>query len=261
MNNKTVKKINIRMILVIAFILVYVLFNYCNIRAEYLYNLELGTQYVDKFMQSMQYKTVIFGINFVLLFLFFYVVTIFVKKGLKKFFIEEKVEMPKLPSKSLALVISAILSIIVVPELSSKIILSMNAASFAMNDPIFNMDIGYYIFNQPSIEMMLKYIIFIGVVSLIYIAIYFIVTLNVYLNGVDRESLKKNTVVKLLVVILFMIVICISGLVYVKSTDVLFTSFLSLNNGIELTGAGAVDIIFKVWGYRIKYKKFINYVY
>jgi len=251
MNNKTVKKINIRMILVIAFILVYVLFNYCNIRAEYLYNLELGTQYVDKFMQSMQYKTVIFGINFVLLFLFFYVVTIFVKKGLKKFFIEEKVEMPKLPSKSLALVISAILSIIVVPELSSKIILSMNAASFAMNDPIFNMDIGYYIFNQPSIEMMLKYIIFIGVVSLIYIAIYFIVTLNVYLNGVDRESLKKNTVVKLLVVILFMIVICISGLVYVKSTDVLFTSFLSLNNGIELTGAGAVDIIFKVWGYRI----------
>ena len=49
---KKPKKIDIRFILVVIFILLYATFNYCNIRAEYLYNLELGSQYVEKFMQN-----------------------------------------------------------------------------------------------------------------------------------------------------------------------------------------------------------------
>ena len=122
-NSTKAKNLNIRMILVIVFILFYAIFNYFNIRTEYLYNLDLGTQYVEKFMQSLQYKTVVFGMNFLLLFIIFYIVISFVKRGLKKFCIEEKVDMPKLPNKSLALVISAIITIVVVPELSSKIVL------------------------------------------------------------------------------------------------------------------------------------------
>ena len=39
-DNTSLKKSNIRMILVIIFILIYGIFNYINIRGEYLYNLE-----------------------------------------------------------------------------------------------------------------------------------------------------------------------------------------------------------------------------
>lgn len=245
------KKVNIRMILVILFILVYVLINYCNIRGEYLYNLELGEQYVEKFMQSMQYNITLFGINFLFLFLLFYIITIFIKKGLRKFFIEEKVDMPKLPNKSLALVISAILTIILVPEASSKIILSMNAASFEITDQVFNRDIGYYIFNQPVIEMLLQYVIFLGIVLFIYLGIYYIAVLNIYFNGIDIESLKKNTVVKLVIGIVMAITLSLAGMVFIKSSDVLFSNFLALDNDLNLIGAGSVDIFLKIWGFRV----------
>lgn len=250
-NNTNLKKSNIRMVLVIIFILIYGIVNYINIRGEYLYNLELGSQYVEKFMQSLNYNVVIAGINFVFLFIVFYIVTVFIKKGLKQFFIEEKVVMPKLPSKSLSLVISAILTIIIVPQISSKIILFFNSASFAMNDQIFNMDIGYYIFKQPAIEMMLQYIIFISIILLFYIGIYYIVALNIYFNGVEIETLKKNIVIKLIITILMAVTLAIAGLVFVKSSDVLFTNFLNLSNDLTLVGAGAGDILLKVWGFRI----------
>ena len=79
-NNTNLKKSNIRMVLVIIFILIYGIVNYINIRGEYLYNLELGSQYVEKFMQSLNYKVVIAGVNFVFLFIVFDIVTVFIKK-------------------------------------------------------------------------------------------------------------------------------------------------------------------------------------
>ncbi len=254
-NKKTTKtnakKINVRMMLVLIFILVYVFFVYCNIRVEYLYNLELGSQYVEKFMQTLWYNAKISCISFVILFALFYIVTVFIKKGLKKFFIEEKKEMPKLPNKSLALVISAVLTILVVPEISSKIILGLNATSFEIVDPIFNADIGYYIFNQPLIETLLKCSVFTGILLLIYTGVYYVVALNIYFDGVELESLKKNTVVKLLTTIFILIALAVAGIIFVKSSDVLFTNFINLDNDFSLVGAGASDIVFKVWGFRI----------
>jgi len=250
-NNTKAKKFNIRMILVILFILIYLTVNFFNIRGEYLYNQEIGPQYVEKFMQSLEYNAIIFAINFVLIFLLFYIVTIFIKKGLRKLLAEEKIDMPKLPNKSLALVISAIITIIFVPEASSKIILAINATSFEITDPIFNIDIAYYIFNQPVIEMFLKYIIFIGITLLLYIGIYFIVSLNIYSNGIDLQSLKKNTIIKIVITIFIIIAISIASLVFIKSTDVLFTNFFNLNDEFSLVGAGATDILLKVWGFRL----------
>ncbi len=254
-NKKTTKtnakKINVRMMLVLIFILVYAFFVYCNIRVEYLYNLELGSQYVEKFMQTLWYNVKISCISFVILFTLFYIVTVFIKKGLKKFFIEEKKEMPKLPNKSLALVISAVLTILVVPEISSKIILGLNATSFEIVDPIFNADIGYYIFNQPLIETLLKCSVFTGILLLIYTGVYYVVALNIYFDGVELESLKKNTVVRLLITIFILIALAIAGIIFVKSSDVLFTNFINIDNDFSLVGAGASDILFKVWGFRI----------
>ena len=250
-NNTNLKKSNIRMILVIIFILLYGIFNYINIRGDYLYNLELGPEYVEKFMKSLNYNIIISAINFIFLFIVFYVVTVFIKRGLKQFFIEEKIVMPKLPNKSLSLVISAILTIIIVPQISSKIILFLNSASFEMHDQIFNMDIGYYIFKQPAIEMMLQYIIFIGVILLFYIGIYYIAALNIYFNGVEIETLKKNVVIKLIITILMVITLAIASLVFIKSSDILFTNFLKVSEDLSLVGAGAGDTLLKVWGFRI----------
>ena len=68
----------------------------------------------------------------------------FIKKGLKRFFEEEKIDMPKLPNKSLSLIIALIVAMITPNLFLEKLILFKNSAQFGIPDPIFNMDIGFY---------------------------------------------------------------------------------------------------------------------
>ena len=79
-----------------------------------------------------------------------------IRKGLKPFFEKEKKEMPKLPNKSLALVISAIVSIVVSAVFMQKIMLVMNGTAFGIQDPIFGLDISYYMFQKPVFYLFLK---------------------------------------------------------------------------------------------------------
>ena len=65
--------------------------------------------------------------------------------------------MPKLPNKSIALILGVIVAIFTSDLLINKTILFLNSASFEMFDPIFGQDIGYYIFQKPFIELMLIY--------------------------------------------------------------------------------------------------------
>ena len=97
----------VKTILVIAFIIIYLLITYISLRGQYLEYAELGKQYVDVFYTNIQYKYSIMGISFVLLFILIFLTNLGIKKGLKPFFEQEKKEMPKLPNKSLALIIAA----------------------------------------------------------------------------------------------------------------------------------------------------------
>ncbi len=56
--------------------------------------------------------------------------------------------MPKLLNKSLALVISAVVSFVVSSAFMQKIMLMINGTSFGNQDPIFGLDIAYYMFQN-----------------------------------------------------------------------------------------------------------------
>ena len=88
-----------RAILVIAFIAIYLLITYISLRGQYLEYVELGEQYVQKFITDMKYKYSIMGISFVFLSIILYFTNRGIKKGLKPFFEQEKQEVPKLPNK------------------------------------------------------------------------------------------------------------------------------------------------------------------
>lgn len=117
---------------------------FINCRAEYLELLEIGENYTEVFYQNIKYKIAIGITNFVFIFILICITNSFIKKGLKKFFEEEKIEMPKLPNKSLALIISLIIAMITPNLFLEKLILFRNSAQFGIPDPIFNMDIGFY---------------------------------------------------------------------------------------------------------------------
>ena len=248
---KTKKLFNKRVLLVLLFLILFVIYEYINFRGSYLESLEMGQQYVEKFMQEQKNISIIGIITFVIVYLAIYINTRIIKRGLKKFFIEEKKDMPRLPNKSLSLFLSLILAVIISSIASPKIMLFLNSTWFGQNDPIFNMDIGYYIFQKPCIEMLLQYIMVFVIGLLVYSAVYYVIVLNKYFEGVNVESLKKNTITKQLSTYIIIVAVCVGILTFLKSQDILFSNFMSVGSQTALAGAGSIDVVFKVWGYRI----------
>ena len=149
----------LRNILVLLFLVLFCVVSYIELRGSYLEYLELGEKYISVFKTNLIYRYGIMGICFAILYFTIYFTNRGIKKGLKPFFEREKKELPKLPNKSLALVISAIVSFIVSASLTQKIMLIVNGTSFAIQDPIFGLDISYYIFQKPVIETFVIYFI------------------------------------------------------------------------------------------------------
>ena len=256
-NKKTkeiVKKSNkTRKIIVLFVIVLFAIITGISLRAEYLNYLEIGEEYISVLYQKIKNKYIVIGVAFAITYVYIYVLNKFIIKGLNKFFNEEKKEMPKLPNKSLSLIVGLVSGIIASGALADKLAIFNNAGFFGNTDPIFAIDIGYYIFTLPFIQTLLLFLIGFFIITLAYVALYFVIVLNTHFDGVDGETLKKNTFVKLelFIVVLLAIVFCIY--VFISAQNILTGSMVQIGNeeNTSLVGAGKIDITIKVWGYRI----------
>ena len=249
--DKKMKKIKI--ILVIAFIILYVMYSYISYRASYLQMLEIGEEYLSVFEQNNTYKIRLFLFIFIILYLAIYINNILIKKGLKVFFDDEKKQVPKLPNKSIALILSTILSAYMSSTMLDKCILYTNKAWFGINDPIFGLDIGFYFFQKPFISLVLYYITIVLILLTIYTVVYYIIVFNTYLQGIDRELLIKSKFIKRLKTNALLIVIGIASIVFLNTYDIVFSEFITLKDSLstKILGAGLADTTIKLWSYRL----------
>ena len=250
--NKKVLTGKTKVILVITFLILFISFICISYRVNFLEYLEIGPEFVEIFNNNYKYQISIILINFLIIFISMYITTKFIKKGLKKFFNEEKKEVPKLPNKSVSFIVAGIVSIITTPMLKEKIITLINSALFGEYDPIFNTDIGFFVFQKPCIETLLYYAIGIFVLLTIYTVIYYIYVFNKYFDGIDPEVLKKNTFIKQIKFYIMAVIIIIAGLILIKTQGVVLQENITLNdeNSTKIVGAGMTDANIKVWGYR-----------
>ena len=245
------KKSKTRMILVIIFLLLFLLVSYISLRGNYLEYLELGEKYTNIFYTNLSYKYGIMTINFVVLYFIIYFTNRGIKKGLKPFFEKEKKEMSKLPNKSLSLVISALVSFIVSSVFAEKIMLIMNGTAFGIQDPIFYLDISYYMFQKPVIETFIFYFIILLVGLSIYMALYYIIVFNRYFDGVDGKMLRESLFMKKLMRNALLIIIGIALLTIINVPNTMFGKILTIKDDIEIVGAGITETTVKLWGYII----------
>lgn len=246
------KKIRKRVIFVVLFIIVFAIYSYINIRGEYLQILGIGEKYVEIFKHNLEQRIYVFAISFAIIYLLTYITTVFIKKGLKKFFIEENKEMPKLPNKSISLAFAVIAGLIFSSVITEKAILAFNKAYFVETEPVFNLDIGYYVFQKPFIEAILYSFIIVMAIMCIYITAYYLLCFHKFFDkGISIETLKKNTFIKQIVGNAFAIIIAIALLAIIMVQDIVLGKFTSTNNGTSLYGAGFIDVTIKKWGYII----------
>ena len=246
------KKSKTRMILVIIFLLLFASVSYVQLRGSYLEYLELGESYTNIFYTNLVYRYGIMLVNFVVLYFMIYFTNRGIKKGLKPFFEKEEKKIPKLPNKSLALVISAIVSFVVSSAFMQKIMLVINGTAFGGNpDPVFGLDISYYMFQKPVIEMFLFYFIVLFVGLSIYMALYYIIVFNRYFDGIDGKMLKESLFMKKLTRNIFLVIIGIALLTLVNTQNMLLGKILKVNEDLEIVGAGLTETTVKLWGYVI----------
>lgn len=245
------KKSKLRMGLVILFILIFAAVSYVQLRGSYLEYFELGKQYVSVFKTNLIYRYSIMAINFVILYFVIYFTNKGIKKGLKPFFDKEKRPMPKLLNKSLALVISAITSFVVSSVFMQKIMLLMNGTSFGNQDPIFGLDISYYMFQKPVIELLLFYFVALVIGLSLYMALYYVIVFNRFFDGIDGKMLKESLFMKKLMRNIMMIIVGIGLMTIVNTQNVMYGKILTVGENIEINGAGMTEATVQLYGYII----------
>lgn len=247
------KKSKARMYIVLLFILLVSIVGYIIYRGEYLEILEIGENYLSIFWQNVNYTAIAFIINFIFLFCVIYINNTRIKNALKPFFDTEKKQMPKLPNKSISLILSVIVSAITTEAILNQYMLFTNSTWFGRNDPVFGLDIGFFMFQKPFIETLFMYAILLIIGLTIYTIIYYIAVFNICFDGIDRETLKNSKLLKQLFTNIKILAILVAGFVLVKTLDIGFDRFLNLQEDTtySIYGAGITDTTIKLWGYRI----------
>ncbi len=246
-----------RMIIVLLFIAVFALLTYVNLRGSYLQYQDLGENYIQVFSTNLKYKYTIFIANFILLYVLIYFTNRGIKKGLKTFFDKENKPMPKLLNKSIAFVVSALISTAMSNLLMQKILLCIGNTSFGEVDPIFNFDIAYFMFQKPLIQTLLLYYIGIMAGLTIYMALYYIVVFNKYFDGVDGKMIKEGLLVKKVLRNVMLLIIGVALMTVLNTTDIVYSKMMTIKNetdsteNLEIVGAGYTDVMIQRWGYLI----------
>lgn len=249
------KKSKTRMIAVILFIILFATISTIILRGSYLQYKELGENYVQVFLTNLNYKYIILGINFIMLYTLMYFTNRGIKKGLKEFFKKENKEMPKLLNKSISFIISVVVSALVSNVLMEKILLCSSNAAFGIADPAFGFDIGFYFFQKPLIETLLLYFIGIVIGLTVYMAVYYVIVFNKYFDGIDGKMLKDSLFIRKMLRNLTLIVISISLFTALNITNISFSKMLTIKNqadqaeNIEIIGAGYTDLMLQRWLY------------
>ncbi len=238
--------------IVLMFLVIAVIVTYTIYRGEYLETLELGEQYLSVFWQNLIYEFATFGISFVIIYFLIYMTNRGIKKGLTPFFEQEKKQMPKIPNKSISFILALIISFFGTNIIMEKLMLFFNSTAFEITDPVLGYDIGYFIFGQPFIKLMIQYALFIAVGLAIYTVVYYIISFNVYFEGVDRQALRNSRLIKQLCKYVLIIAVLIAGYIFIETHNVGLQRFVNLNEitNYDLYGAGISEVTIKLWGYR-----------
>lgn len=251
------KKSKVRMIIVLLFIAIFAIGSYINLRGTYLQYKELGENYIQAFETNLKCKYIIFGINFIVLYIIMYFTNRGIKKGLKPFFEKENKEMPKLLNKSISLVASVVISTLVSNTLMKQFLLCASNASFGINDPVFGFDIAFYMFQKPFIQTLLLYFIGIIIELTIYMAIYYVIVFNRYFDGVDGKMVRDSLLIKKILRNATIVVIAIALMNALNVTNIPLNKMLTIKNdadsaeNIEIIGASYTDVMIQRWGYLI----------
>lgn len=243
-----VRKTIVTIVLILAAIILYIIE-----RGQYLEIKEIGENYLPIFWQNLRNISITAILNFIIVFTVIYISTSKIKDGLKTFFEDEKKAMPKLPQKSIAFIIATIVTIATSGYILQKALPCFYNTQFVATDPVFGLDIGYFVFIWPFLELITMYALVAIIAATVYMAIYYLIVFNVYFDGISRESVKKSNIEKQALSNLKKIIVLFAILILLLTQNIGVQKFIVLSDeqteNYSIFGAGITETTIRLWGY------------
>ena len=243
-----VRKTIVTIVLILAAIILYIIE-----RGQYLEIKEIGENYLPIFWQNLRNISITAILNFLIVFTVIYISTSKIKDGLKTFFEDEKKAMPKLPQKSIAFIIATIITIATSGYILQKALPCFYNTQFVATDPVFGLDIGYFVFIWPFLELITLYALIAIIAATVYMAIYYLIVFNVYFDGISRESVKKSSIEKQALSNLKKIIVLFAILILLLTQNIGVQKFIVLSDeqteNYSIFGAGITETTIRLWGY------------
>lgn len=242
------RKTIVTIVLILAAIILYIIE-----RGQYLEIKEIGENYLPIFWQNLRNISITAILNFIIVFTVIYISTSKIKDGLKTFFEDEKKAMPKLPQKSIAFIIATIITIATSGYILQKALPCFYNTQFVATDPVFGLDIGYFVFIWPFLELITMYALVAIIAATVYMAIYYLIVFNVYFDGISRESVKKSNIEKQALSNLKKIIVLFAILILLLTQNIGVQKFIVLSDeqteNYSIFGAGITETTIRLWGY------------
>lgn len=243
-----IRKTIVTIVLILAAIILYIIE-----RGQYLEIKEIGENYLPIFWQNLRNISITAILNFIIVFTVIYISTSKIKNGLKTFFEDEKKAMPKLPQKSIAFIIATIVTIATSGYILQKALPCFYNTQFVATDPVFGLDIGYFVFIWPFLELITMYALVAIIAATVYMAIYYLIVFNVYFDGISRESVKKSNIEKQALSNLKKIIVLFTILILLLTQNIGVQKFIVLSDeqteNYSIFGAGITETTIRLWGY------------
>lgn len=250
---ETKKKNKLRRNLVLVVFIVALAIIYIIERGEYLEIKEIGENYISMFWQNVRNIGITAILNFSIIFTVMYVTTTKIKNGLKTFFEDEKKIMPKLPQKSISFIVAILVTIFTSNLILEKALPCFYNTQFVTTDSVFGLDIGYFVFIWPFLELITIYALVLTIVSVIYAAIYYLIVFNIYFDGISRETVKKSPILEQAISKIKCLAVIFAILVLVETQNIGVQKFIILNSdeseNYSIFGAGLTETTIRLWGY------------
>ncbi|WP_094546589.1 UPF0182 family protein [Petroclostridium xylanilyticum] len=210
-----------------------------SIFTEYIQIYEIGKRFTSVFWINFNVKLVVQLSSFLIVFFIFFISTIIIRANMLARDPSHEILKRIMPILLLSFIISFVASTFIRDTVYNRFLLFANALPFNKTDPIFNQDIGYYIFQRPFLISLVESILGVWIFQTLYTFILYII----FYSGIGFRSTsdiihEKGIVLHNLINIIVLFLI--------KASTYRFESESILYSTIgEVVGAGYTDI--NVW--------------
>ena len=178
------KKIYVIAGLVLAFILLSIV---SSIYLEVIQLKEIG-DFDTVFWTNFAYKAIFASIVFVIIFLAIFITNIQIKKNFEKYFKGLDGKLNKVYNIPVALLIALVGAFFSKEAFFERGLMYLNRVNFETVDPVFGLDIGYFLFSRPFLMTVYEFFSSLMIFLIIYTVVYYIL---LGVGSVDKIVLKS----------------------------------------------------------------------